>query len=319
MPDEELFALAANGTLRGHLDDQVARMLQDPRSEALTENFAGQWLQIRDVKMMTPDPNLFPAFDDELRDAMYEETERYFRYVQEHDRSILEFITSDYTFLNDRLAGHYGIEGVRGPDFRRVALRTPRRGGVLTHAGILTVTSNPTRTSPVKRGKWILDNILGTPPPPPPDDVPPLEESAKGNSPMALRRQLEIHRENPVCASCHTLMDPIGLAFEHYDAVGAWREDDGGHAIDCSGRLRTGERFDGASELIEILAEEKRALFVRCVADRMLTYALGRGLEYYDRCALDDICEHAARNGYRFSSLVTAVVKSVPFQKHRGG
>lgn len=318
MPDEELFRLAGRGALRRNLEAQVRRMLRDPKAAALVENFTGQWLQLRNLELVMPDPKQFPGFDDELRRAMRQETELFFAHVLREDRSLLEFLDAEYTFLNARLAGLYGIQGPPGDAFQRVSLKGGQRGGLLTQAGILTLTSNPSRTSPVKRGKWVLENILGTPPPPPPPNVPELEEGDQAASSGTLRQRLEQHRENPNCASCHARMDPIGFGFENYDAIGAWRERDGEFAIDASGKLISGEAFAGAAELKRILLKHKREEFVRCLTEKMLTYALGRGLEYYDQCAVDEITRRLARNRYKLSTLVLEVTKSTPFQMRRG-
>jgi hypothetical protein len=318
MPDEELFRHAERGTLRRNLEAQVKRMLKDPKAKAFSENFAGQWLQLRNLKLVAPDPKQFPNFDDELREAMQQETELFFEHVLREDRSVMEFIDADYTFLNERLARLYGIDGVKGEQFRRVALKRSARGGLLTQASVLTITSNPTRTSPVKRGKWVLENILGTPPPPPPPNVPELEESHEAELTGTLRQRMEQHRDNPNCASCHARMDPIGFGFENFDAIGAWRTKDGEFAIDASGKLTSGEAFDGPAEFKAILLKQKRDEYVRCLAEKVLTYALGRGLEYYDKCAVDQIAKNVARNRYKFSALVLEVTKSTPFQKRRG-
>jgi mono/diheme cytochrome c family protein len=317
MPDEELFGLAEKGELRKNLDAQLARMLKDPRSRTLTENFAAQWLQIRNLRTISPDTKLFPNWDERLRSAMARETELFFEAVVGEDRSILDFLDADFTFVNERLARHYGIPNVRGEQFQRVKLPDNRRGGVLTHASILTITSNPTRTSPVKRGKWILEQILGTPPPPPPPGVDELREDEKTVLSGSLRQRMEQHRANPNCAVCHTKMDALGFGFENFDAVGAWRTQDGKFTIDASGTLPGGKNFKTPAELRGILKENKDA-FARCFAEKLLTYALGRGLEYYDRCALDDIGKTADRNNFRFSVFVSAIVKSDPFQKRRG-
>ena len=262
-------------------------MLADPKSAAFVQNFAGQWLTTRKLAYVAPDPEEFPGFDEELRSAMVRETELFFEAILRENRSILDLLDADFSFVNERLAKHYGIEGVTGPEFRRVKLPA-NRGGVLTQASILTLTSNPTRTSPVKRGKWVLDQILGTPPPPPPPDVPSLPEEKQLTG--SLRKVMEQHRENALCASCHQRMDPIGFAFENYDAVGAWRDKDGGFAVDPSGVLPGGQSFQGPAELKAIL-RGKKDLFSRCLTEKVLTYALGRGLEYYDRCAVDEILE----------------------------
>ena len=316
MPDEELFAQAQLGTLRKNLDAQIKRMLKDPKSHALVDNFAGQWLQIRNLSQASPAREKYPKFDDKLREAMQRETEMFFDNIVREDRSVLEFLDSDYTFLNERLAKHYGIDGVKGDHFRKVSLKGTPRGGLLTQGSILTITSNPTRTSPVKRGKWVLENILGTPPPPPPPDVPELKEgrALKGT----LRERMEQHRANPLCASCHQRMDPIGFGFENFDGVGAWREKEGDKEIDPAGELVTGESFKGPADLRTILLNQKRNDFVHCLSEKMLTYAMGRGLEYYDRCATDAVAKELAKKNYRFSQLITAVVKSTPFQMRRG-
>ena len=318
MPDDELFALAEKGRLRTNLEAQVRRMIRDPKARALVENFAGQWLQIRNLKLATPDPKEFPGFDEELRAAMQRETELLFDAILREDRSVLEFLTADYTFVNERLARHYGLSGVKGEGFRRVSLAGTRRGGVLTHASVLTITSNPTRTSPVKRGKWVLENLLATPVPPPPANVPPLTETKAAVAAASLRQRMEQHRENPMCASCHALMDPVGFGLENFDGIGAWRDQDGPFAVDPSGQLATGETFASAAELRAILAARQRDAFTRCLAEKLLTYALGRGLEYYDPCALNQITAALAKQGYQFSALVLEVARSVPFQMRRG-
>jgi hypothetical protein len=316
MPDDELLALAELKALRAgdNLERQVRRMLQDSKARALTANFAGQWLQIRSVQAVTPDKGSYPAFDETLRRAMIRETEMFFDTIVREDRRILEFLDADYTFVNERLAKHYGLPGVKGPEFRKVSLAgTPRRG-VLTQASILTVTSNPSRTSPVKRGKWILENILNTPPPPPPPDVPELDDGKELKG--SLRQRMEQHRTNALCASCHQRLDPLGFGFENFDGIGGWRQREGKFAIDASGTLPGGETFNGPLELVAIL-KSRAAEFRRCLAEKMLTYALGRGLEHYDRCAVDDICGAVVQGEDRFSSLVLAVVRSDPFQLRR--
>jgi Protein of unknown function (DUF1592)/Protein of unknown function (DUF1588)/Protein of unknown function (DUF1585)/Protein of unknown function (DUF1587)/Protein of unknown function (DUF1595)/Planctomycete cytochrome C len=319
MPDEELFSHARQGDLHQPevLEAQTRRLLKDPKSHALVENFADQWLLIRNLKSATPDAAMFPTFDEPLRAAMQKETEAYFENVMREDRSIMELIDSDYTFVNERLAKHYGIDGVKGDDFRRVTLKDGRRGGVLTQASILTVTSNPTRTSPVKRGKFILDSILGSPMPPPPPDVPPLNEDKKIADSATLRQRMEEHRANPSCATCHQRMDPLGFGFENFDAIGAWRERDGAAPIDPSGVLPGGEKFNGPAELKAIL-KARQPDFAHCLAEKMLTYSIGRGLERYDRCAVDEITANVVLNKYTFSSLVLGIVMSDPFLKRRG-
>ncbi len=310
MPDRELFDLAAKGRLRQELDAQVRRMLKDPKSSALTQNFGGQWLTLGKLAYVSPDPKTFPGFDEELRTAMARETELFFEAILREDRSVLDLLDANFSFVNERLAKHYGIDGVRDKEFRRVTLPSSR-GGVLTHASVLTLTSHPTHTSPVLRGKWVLEQVLNTPPPPPPPDVP--EITAEKRLTGSLRKVMEQHRENAVCASCHARMDPIGFAFENYDAVGRWRDQDGKFDIDPSGTLPNGRTFRGPAEL-KVILKEKKDLFGRCLAEKMLTYALGRGLEYYDRCAVDKILAALDKNDYRFSTLLLEVVRSEPFQ-----
>ncbi|MFO0953175.1 MAG: DUF1592 domain-containing protein [Isosphaeraceae bacterium] len=318
MPDDELFQLARRQAPRGEtLEKQVRRMLRDPKASALVENFAGQWLQIRNLKTINPDRGTYPNFDESLRTAMIRETELFFGSIIQDDRSVFDLIDSDDTFVNERLARHYGIKGVKGDQFRRVKLTDGVRGGVLTQASVLTVTSNPTRTSPVKRGKWILEQILGTPPPPPPGEVPELQDDAKGRLTGSLRQRMEQHRANPNCATCHARMDPLGFGFENFDGIGAWREKDGNFPVDPSGVLPNGKTFQGPKELKAILKARQKD-FVRCLAEKMLTYATGRGVEYYDACAVDRIVEGTVSDGGRFSKLVLEIVQSDPFQKRKG-
>jgi hypothetical protein len=317
MPDEELFQLADKGQLRQNLDAQVKRMLQSPKSRALVENFAGQWLQLRNLSSIMIDPKLFPRYDAFMRESMQRETEMYFEYILREDRSILEFLDSDYTFLNERLARHYGIEGVQGLEMRLVKLPDRRRGGILTHASILTVTSNPTRTSPVKRGKFILENILGTPPPPPPPDVPELDNDKNAVLTGSLRQRMEKHRENPGCAVCHVKMDALGFGLENFDAIGAWRTKDGSFEIDPSGTLPDGTTFRNPAELRQALLQQADQ-FRRCLAEKLLTYALGRGLEPTDNVFLREIVAQTKQGGDRFSALILAIVHSDPFQLRRG-
>lgn len=311
MPDQELFELATAGRLRAELGPQIARMLKDERSAAFMKNFAGQWLTLRKLATVSPDPQTFPEFDTDLRSAMVRETELFFEAVVREDRSIFDLLDADFSFVNERLARHYGIEGVSGSQFQRVKLPA-NRGGVLTQASVLTLTSNPTRTSPVKRGKWVLEQLLNTPPPPPPPDVPQLDEGKQLSG--SLRQRLEQHRANALCASCHQRMDPLGFAFENYDAIGRWREKDGEFAIDASGVLPSGETFQGPAELKNIL-KQQRDLFRRCLTEKILTYALGRGLEHYDYCAVDKIVAALEKNGDKFSTLLVETVNSEPFQK----
>jgi hypothetical protein len=313
MPDDRLFQLAASGELTklNVLQAEARRMLADPKAKAMVNNFAGQWLQLRDVSRLQPDPDLFPGFDSELRSAMRQETEVFFETMIREDRSVLDFLSADYTFVNERLARHYGMPDVTGSEFRQVA-QTKGRRGVLTHASILMLTSNPTRTSPVKRGKWILDNILAEPPPPPPPNVPELEEGAETLG--SLREQMEQHRSNPACSACHLKMDALGFGMENFDAIGGWRDADGRFSIDATGELPGGRKFNGASELMQILVDEKKTEFCRCLSGKMLTYSLGRGLESYDRCTVNDLVSSLEHNDYRFSSLITAIVTSAPFR-----
>ncbi|WP_165245898.1 DUF1592 domain-containing protein [Paludisphaera soli] len=319
MPDDELFRLALDGKLHeeAELEKQARRMIRDPKSRAFVENFAGQWLQLRNLKTANPDREQFKSFDEPLREAMQKESELFFASILREDRSLLDFIDCDYTFLNERLATHYGVPGVKGPEFRRVKLKGGDRGGLITQASVLTVTSNPSRTSPVKRGKWVLEQILGSPPPPPPPDVPVLADDAKGPLVGTLRQRMEQHRSNPSCASCHARLDPPGFGLENYDAVGAWRDKDGGLPIDASAQLPTGESFRGPAELKAIL-KTRKSEFVRCLGEKMLTYALGRGLEDPDACTVDALVKGVAADDYRLSRMVLEIVKSEPFLKRRG-
>ena len=320
IPDDELLDDAAAGRLRepATLERHVRRLLADRRSETLVGNFVAQWLHLRNMNRVTPDVNRFPEFDDNLRDALARETELLVASELRADRGVADLLTADYTFVDERLARHYGIPGVYGSRFRRVELGADApggRGGLLGHGSILTVTSHATRTSPVLRGKWVLENILGAPPPPPPDDVPALDENAPGEPHRSVRERLEQHRANPVCASCHARMDPLGFALEGFDGVGRWREADGGALLDTSATLPDGTAFDGPAELRAALAERREA-FVRTVAARMLTYALGRGLEAHDQPAVRRIVREAAPE-YRWSSLVLGIAQSVPFTMRR--
>ena len=317
MPDDELTMIAANGTLRepGVLDTQVRRMLRDSKSDRFIENFGGQWLNLRNLAVVDPDPELFPEFDDALRESMFEETKLFFQAVIREDRSVLDFIDGDFTYLNERLALHYGIADIHGDEFRRVELVSAERGGVLTHGSILTITSNPNRTSPVKRGKWILENILGKGVPPPPAGVEALEEGDAKRLSESLRERMEQHRAKPICASCHQLMDPIGFGFENFDAVGAWRDLDGEFPINSSGTLVSGKSFQSPAQLRILLKEQNGQDFCRCLAEKLLIYGVGRGLEYYDRCEVDEILENLSANEYRFSDLILGVVHSKPFQQ----
>ena len=317
IPDEELLDLAERGLLSDPqvLDERIARMLADPKAEALVENFGGQWLHLRNVAGWTPDPVRFADFDDSLRYAFERETELFLDYLIREDRSVLELIDADYTFVNERLAGFYGIDGVNGGYFRRVPLEGTARGGILTHGSVLMVTSYPTRTSPVLRGKWVLENLLGAPPPPPPPDVPALEAGAE-TSAGSLREALERHRANPACAACHAKLDPLGFALENFDAVGAYRTEDEGATVEASGALPDGTLVDGPAGLRRVL-RNRRDEFVETLAAKLLTYAIGRGLESYDQPAVREIRRRVAASDYRFSALVSAIVDSVPFRLRR--
>ncbi len=318
MPDGELVSLAKKGELRknGNLEKQVQRMTQDWRSRAFVENFAGQWLQIRNLWEAAVDPDTFPKWDDSLKGAMKEETARFFEAVMKEDRPVTDLLDADFTFLNEKLARWYGIEGVKGDQFQRVTLpKDSPRGGVLTQGSVLLATSMPTRTSPVIRGKWILEQLLGTHPPPAPPDVPPLAEQKAVDQSASLRQRFEQHRAAAECAGCHAKMDPLGFALENFDATGRWRETDGKFPIDASGKLANGTTFSGARELKQVLKGNKN--FVRSLTQNMMIYALGRGLEYYDRCAADVVITQAAKDGNRFSALVTGIVTSDPFLKRK--
>jgi hypothetical protein len=332
MPDDELMQLAAKGELRKQLRPQVARMLKDAKSQVFIKQFTGQWLQARDVESVPINARVVMGpnaprnrdgrieFDGNFRRMMRQEVEMYFDHVLREDRSVLELVDSDYTFLNDRLAQHYGIPGVTGENLRLVKLPEGSvRGGVLTMGSVLAVTSNPTRTSPVKRGLFILENILGTPPPPAPPDVPDLEESKdkfKGREPK-LSEMLAVHRENKMCSSCHERMDPLGLAMENFNALGAWRERDAGQPIEPAGQLVTGEKFADVRELKKVIVQHRAEDVYHCMTEKLLTYALGRGLEYYDTQTLDDIVEKLKHADGKMSVLLYSVIESVPFQKQR--
>jgi mono/diheme cytochrome c family protein len=316
MPDEALFTVARQGKLKDPevLAIQAKRMLLDPKATALTENFAGQWLQLRNLNNSTPDPKRFPTFDEPLRQAMKKETELFFQEMLQKDHKISEFLDADFTFVNDRLAKHYGIKDVKGPEFRRVSLKETPRRGILTQASILTLTSNPTRTSPVKRGKWVLETIMGTPPPPPPPDVPELKET--GELKGSLRERMEQHRANPNCAVCHNRMDPIGFGFENFDAVGAWRTKDGAFPVEPGGTLPNGQSFQTPMELITLLKQREED-FRRCLSEKMVTFAMGRGLESVDRQYVNDIAKATQTQGDTLTALIQEVVKSEPFRQRR--
>lgn len=334
MPDDELLDLAANGQLAANVDSQVRRMLKDDKAKALVENFGLQWLQLQRLKTFAPDPKLFPNFNEPLRESMKQETLLFLGEIVREDRSILDMLDADFTYLNEPLARHYGLadlmpargrperkreagKPVRGEAFVRVSLPDDTRGGLLTQAGILAVTSNPTRTSPVKRGKWILEQVLGDPPPPPPPNVPELVEGDKAALTGSLRQRMEQHRKNPACAQCHARMDPIGFALENYDAIGAWREKDGEFSLETAGALPDGTAFQGPADLKEVLKQRKNQ-FTRCLTEKLVTYSLGRGIEYYDRPVVDRIQAAVAKGDYKISALITEIVRSEPFRMRRG-
>jgi len=299
------------------LEAQVRRMLADERSAALVDNFAGQWLYLRNMDGVYPDPNVFPEFDESLSEAFTREAERFVGNQLRTDASVLGLLSADYTYVNQRLAEHYGIPGVYGNRFRRVRLADARRGGLLGHGSVMTVTSYPNRTSPVLRGKWVLENLLGAPPPEPPPDIPALEERNADGEPVSMREAMERHRANPVCASCHRLMDPLGLSLENFDAIGRWRGRSATRgAIDASGELPDGTPFDGPAGLRAALLRHPDR-FVTTVTEKLMTYALGRGVGHHDAPAVRAIVRAAAPDGYRLSSLVKGVVRSAPFQMRR--
>ena len=315
LPDDELLELASAGVLGDAvtLRQQVRRMLDDPRATTLITNFASQWLHLRNLRAVAPDVNAFPEFDDDLREAFQRETELFLEAQLREDRSVLDLLTADYTYVNERLARHYGVDGIHGSHFRRVTFGDDRRAGLLGHGSILTVTSYANRTSPVVRGKWLLENFLGAPPPPPPPDVPPFEENDVSGA-RSMRERMEQHRANPVCASCHAQMDPLGFALENFDAIGRWRDaTDAGDPIDAVGALPDGIRFDGPGGLRRLL-RNRRTEFVSTVATRLMTYALGRGIEAHDMPAIRKIVREAEASGFRWSSIVLGVVDSTPFQ-----
>jgi hypothetical protein len=319
IPDEDLLDLATKGMLRDPaiLEAQVRRMLADSRSAALASNFSGQWLYLRNMQALLPDPDGFPEFDENLRAAFQRETELFFEYILREDRSVLELLDADYTFLNERLARFYEIPNVYGSHFRRVKLDHDSRRGLLGQGSILTVTSYSTRTAPTIRGKWLLENFMGTPPPPPPPNVPSLgEKKGDDGRPLTVRQQMEQHRANAVCASCHKVMDPLGFALENFDAIGKWRNVDGGRPIDSSGVAPDGTALDGPADLRKFLLARPDQ-FVTTLTEKLLTYALGRGVEYYDAAAVRRIVKESARSNYTPSSLVLGVVKSVPFTMRR--
>jgi hypothetical protein len=320
IPDDELLDVAAHGKLHDHamLEHQVRRMLADPRADSLVSNFADQWLYLRNLRSVVPDLEEFPNFDDNLRQAFKRETELFFASIIQEDRSVIDLLNANYTFVNERLAKHYGIPNVYGSQFRRVSWPddSPRRG-LLGQGSILTVTSIATRTSPVQRGKWLLENVLGTPPNPPPANVPPLKDNKAGDKQLSVRERMEAHRASPACAGCHKVLDPLGFALENYDAVGQWRTvSESGDKIDASGVLADGTKVSGVADLRAALLSRPN-VFAGTMTEKLLTYALGRGLEYYDMPAVRAVTGEAARNNYRFSSIILGIVESTPFQMRR--
>ncbi len=314
MPDQELLVLATKKQLQDPtiLKQQIERMIKNKRSSAFVENFAGQWLTLRKLDQFVPNANLFPQWQAEIPALARRETILFFEHIMREDKSVMRLLDADYSFMNNQLAKFYSIPGVEGDEFRMVSTKGHKRLGLLTHASILAVTSNPTRTSPVKRGKWVLENLLGTPPPPAPPGVPELDKAELTGT---LRQRMEQHRADPACASCHKLMDPIGLALENYDAIGRWRTIDYGQPIEPSGELPGGEKIKGPADLIRNIGGKNADKFVRCLAEKMLVYGLGRGLEYYDRCAIDKIQAKLVQDDYKFSTLILEIVTSDPFQR----
>jgi mono/diheme cytochrome c family protein len=318
IPDDELLNLATTGRLKepSTLRQQVTRMLRDSRSQAFLSNFFGQWLYLRNVDVVKPDTKIFPQFDENLRDAFKRETALFLESQVREDHSVLDLLTANYTFLNERLARHYGVSGVYGSHFRRVTLSDGSRQGLLGQGSILTVTSYADRTSPVVRGKWLLENLLGAPPPPPPANVPPFPSNAGGEAPKSVRARMEMHRRNPVCASCHSRIDPLGFALENFNAVGQYRTFDDGSPVDASGKLPDGTVFNGPAEFRQALLTQRDQI-VTSLTEKLLTYSLGRGVEYYDQPAVRQIVRATAAGGYRWSVLITNLVQSVPFGMRR--
>lgn len=319
MPDDELMKLAGQGKLKDPkvLSAQVARMLDDQKSTALVKNFAGQWLFLRTLAQVKPDQDVFPRFDDSLRKGFERETELFFNAILRENRPVTDLLSADFTYLNQRLAEHYGVPNVYGTQFRRVQLKDPNRGGLLGQGSILTVTSYPNRTSVVQRGKWVLENLLGTPPPPPPPDVPSLEAHSKDGKSLTMRQQMEAHRANPICASCHSRMDPIGFSLENYDGVGAYRSKDSGNPIDASGKMPDGKTFTGPAGLKSLLLNDHREEFVDTFTEKLLTYALGRGVEASDQPAIREIIRQASQQKLSIPDIINAIVQSPQFQMRR--
>jgi hypothetical protein len=316
IPDETLLQVAESDRLRDPavFEQQVRRMLRDERATSLVSSFAAQWLYQRNLRIASPDLFEFPDWDENLRQAMARETELFLDSQLRDDRSLTELLSADYTYVNERLARHYGMSNVYGSHFRRVPVPEARRGGLLGHASILTVTSYPNRTSPVVRGKWLLENLLGAPPPSPPPDIPDLPETKRGETPRSMRARMEEHRKNPTCASCHAVMDPLGLALEKFDAIGRWRSEEGGMPIDSVGALPDGRAIDGPRGIRDLLLGSRREDFVRTVAEKLFTYAIGRGVEYYDLPTVRQIVRDAAASDYRWSSIIVGITRSDAFQ-----
>ncbi len=315
IPDDELLGLAEQGRLKDPkvVEQQVARMLDDRKSKAFVSNFSGQWLFLRNLEQVKPDPDVFPEFDPSLRKAFQQETQLFFNAIMRDNRPLTEFLDAKYTYVNQRLAEFYGIRGVYGPQFRRVELADTKRGGLLSQGSILTVTSYPNRTSVVQRGKWVLENLLGTPPPAPPPNVPPLDPHGKDGK-MSMRQAMELHRANAICASCHSKMDPIGFALENFNGIGQWRDQDNGAPIDSSGTLPDGSKFDGAAGLRKALISAHKDEFVSTFTEKLMTYALGRGIEPYDRPAMRSIIREAEQHGSGIPAFINAIVMSPQFQ-----
>jgi hypothetical protein len=315
-PDDRLLGLAKKGDLRKQIDSEVKRMLRDKRADGLVKDFTGQWLELRNLEVYKPDKNLFPTYTAELRNDMRGETELLYSHVLKNNLSIMDLLSADYSFINERLASHYQIKNVQGPQFRLVSLKGVQRRGILGHGSILTITSDPNRTSVVKRGKYVLENILGSPPPPPPPNAPSLEDA--GGAGGSLRERMIQHRSNAVCASCHKKMDPIGFALENFDAIGRFRLSDNGNKIDASGILDSGEKFKDFRDLQRIITDEKTDLYIENLTKKMLVYALGRGLEFYDEKVVDRMVKRLKSAEYRHDELILGIVKSLPFDMKRG-
>jgi hypothetical protein len=315
-PDDKLLELAAKNQLRAQLPAQVERMITDWRARALTENFTGQWLQLRDLGNISPDYERFKDFYKVQYD-LRRETETFFENLIKENLPVLDLLNADYTYANERLAKYYGLPAVKGDKLEKVSLKGTPRGGILTHGSVLAITSTPTRTSPVKRGKFLLENILGTPPPPAPEGVPPIDERKGRQQKLTLREQLAAHRENPSCAGCHAFLDPVGFAFENFDPVGQYRTEDNSKPIDASGQLVRGQTFQNLTDLRSILARDMAQPFVRNLADNLLIYALGRGTTYADRPALDEITRRTQADSWKTRTLLLALIESAPFQRMR--